>query len=181
MTTSQAISAYKTHAMKTIQPVNNDTDIERWIARFNMACRIDEVPKDKKADVLAMKLEGASFDVYQNLPSLSQNNVNDIFAGLRDAFGLRRTEAWRKGKTQGPILQSESVDAAYDELCNLAGTAILEGPTDKSGAAARVATFWLMDRLPIAVQDQILLRHRKTMDPKEAVACEESFSAGIGV
>ena len=65
--TSQAISAYKAHAIKTFQSVNNDTDIERWIARFNMACRIDGVPEDKKADVLAMKLEGAASDVYRNL------------------------------------------------------------------------------------------------------------------
>jgi len=171
MANQQAISAFKPNAMKTIKQFNGDSDIERWIARFEMACRIDAVPDNNKADVLAMKLEGPAFDVWKNLPTSSQDNSNEIFAGLRSAFGLRRMEAWRKGRTRGPILPGENVDAAYNELCTLASTAVLEEPTEKSNAAARVATFWFIERLPIAIQDQILLRYGKTMNPKEVVAC----------
>lgn len=167
----QAISAFKPHAMKTIQQFNGDSEIERWIARFEMACRIDGVPDSNKADVLAMKLEGPAFDVWKNLPTSSQASSDEIFTGLRSAFGLRRMEAWRKGRTRGPILPGENVDAAYDELCTLAGTAVLDEPTEKSSAAARVATFWFLERLPIDIQDQILLRCGKTMNSKEVVAC----------
>lgn len=167
--------AFKMNAVKQIGVFDGTEDIERWINRLEMALRIDEVPTNKHADVMAMNLRGPAYDTWKNLASVKQADAAAIKVALRDVFGLRRMEAWRRAVAPSSLMPGDMVDVVYDELRTLVTIATASAGAELADPVGRMAACLLMERLPLAVRDQVLLHCGQHMKPEEVVACAKEL------
>ena len=147
----QAIAA-KLHALRHVSDFDGSADVERWLDRMELALRIDRIPADQHADVLALHLEGAAHDTWKGLPPEKQADVEAVRNEMRAVFGLQRMDAWNRLTTLGTVVSGDPVDVAFVETRNLVNIAAA-GP-DSLG---RVAACFLTARLPPRVRDQVLL------------------------
>ena len=103
--------------MKALKKLNNftsDEDVERWLGKFDLAIKIDG-KEDVEAQVLCMFLNESAFDVYNNLPLEARQDAVAIKATLRNAFGMRRIDAWKTALGR-KIHIGESLDVAGDKI-----------------------------------------------------------------
>jgi hypothetical protein len=164
--------ATKLHALKSVGNFDGSpgSDVERWIDRMEMALRIEDIEENRHAVVFSFHLEGAAFDTWKGMSADGQADANAIKVALRTVFGLQRMEAWNLAANTGLIAPGETVDVAYEnikKLVNIAATG-----NDPIG---RVASCILTARLPLHVQEQVLLQCGKDMVPAAVVACAKQL------
>lgn len=140
--------------MKALKRINNFTgeeDVERWIGKFELAIEIDG-KEDKEAQVLCMFLADSAYDVYSNLSDADKRDAAAIKAALRNAFGLRRIDAWRVvlGKK---ICIGESLDVAGEEI-RKNFKIVCEG----GSAAEYIPGVLLLSSLPVNIREQVVLQ-----------------------
>jgi hypothetical protein len=167
--------AFKMNAVKQIGTFDGTEDVERWINRLEMAIRIDEVPNNKHADVLAMSLRGAAYATYTNLSAAKQADAAAIKVSLRGVFGLRRMEAWRRAAAHSTLLPGDMVDVVFDELRTLVTIATAAAGAESADPVGRMAACLLLERLPPAVRDQVLLNCGQHLKPEEVIACAKEL------
>ena len=122
--------------------------MERWIGKFELAIEIDE-KEDKEAQVLCMFLDDAAYDVYNNLPPMHRQDATAIKAALRNAFGMRRIDAW-KAALGKRVHVGEPLDVAGDEIKKYYSI-ICQG----SNAADLIPGVLLLDSLPVNIREQV--------------------------
>lgn len=154
------------HALKQVGNYDGSTDVERWLARVELALRIDRIPDSSHADVLALHLEGAAHDTWQRMAEDKRTDVAAIKSELRAVFGLQRMDAWNLLSSAGAVLPGDLVDVVFTEILTLVNTAAAG-----SNPCGRVAACFLTARLPPRVRDQVLLQCGKEMEPSEVLAC----------
>lgn len=164
--------ALKLNALKSVGNFAGDTDVERWIERMDLALRIDGIPDDRHADVMALHLEGAAFDTWKGLSVDKKMNVAAIKAELRAVFGLQRMDAWNLAASLVPIAPGDTVDVVFEELKKLVGIAAAGGDTE-----GRIAACLLISRLPLAIREQVLLQCGTDMEPTAVVKCAKQLMA----
>ena len=137
-------------AMKKIDNFCGDEGVERWLDRFELAISIDGL-EDKEARLLSMYLSGASYDTWKNLSCDEKDDPKGIKDALRNAFGLRRSEAWRSVLSTRAIA-GESLDVVGERIRKLVREA--SAGTDP---LSYISGLILLDSLPRAVRDQVVL------------------------
>ena len=168
----------KLNALKRAGIFDGSNDVERWIDRMEMALRIDEVPESKHADALAMSLAGPAYDTWKNMAYEKKADAAAIKTALRNVFGLRRFDAWRRAAASDQLAPGTTVDVVYEELRKFVTIATTGEPEDPVG---RMAACFLVDRLPAAVRDQVLLQCGEHMRPAEVVACAKQLMPSTNV
>jgi len=167
--------SFKMNAVKQTGIFDGSSDVERWINRLEMALRIDEVPDGKHADVFAINLRGAAYDTWNNLATAKKTDAAAIKIALREVFGLRRMEAWRRAAAPGALMPGDMVDVVFDELRTLVTIATADAGDDSKDPVGRMAACLLMERLPRNVRDQVLLHCGRHLKPDEVVACAKEL------
>lgn len=169
---AQQAAAVKLNALKRVGNYSGDTDVERWVDRIELALRIDNVPTDRHADVIALHLEGAAYDTWKGLATERKSDAAAIKAELRTVFGLQRMDAWALAVSPSSLAPGDTVDVAFEELRKLVGIAAAgDNPVD------RVAACLLTARLPPHVREQVLLQCGTEMSPTAVVACAKQLMA----
>ena len=139
--------------MKALKKISNFTgleDVERWIDRFELAVEVDELA-DKEGRILPMHLSDAAYDTWKNLPTEDKYKAEAIKTALRNAFGLRRADAWKQALTMRAVA-GDSLDVIAESIRKLVNVASAGGdPIDY------VHGLILLDSLPKSVRDQVVL------------------------
>ena len=161
-----AQAAVKLHALKSVGNFTGDTgDVERWLDRMELAMRIDGVPTEKQADVLAMHLEGAAYDIRKGLSTEEKKDATAIKAELLTVFDLQRMDAWSHDTALGSIVPGDTVHVTFEEIKKLLRIAAEGGdPMDRMAACLFTA------RLSPHVREQVLLKCGKERKPAAVVA-----------
>ena len=163
-------TAIKLHALKCVGNFAGDADIERWVDRMEMALRIDGIPAEQHADVLALHLEGPAYDTWKGLSEMQKQSSTAIKAKLRAVFGLQRMDAWNQVASLGPVVPGDTIDVMFEEVKKLVG--IAAKGEDLIGC---IAACLLTARLLPPVRDQVLLQCGKDM--KAASVVKQLLSA----
>ena len=71
-------ASVKLQALKRVGVFYGDSDVERWLDKVEVAMRIDGIPAEKHADVLALNLEGPAHDCWKRLPAESRTDASAI-------------------------------------------------------------------------------------------------------
>lgn len=138
-------------ALKKITNFNGEDDVERWIGKFELAIELDG-KEDKESQILCMFLSDAAYDVFNNLSENEKGDASAIKGALRNAFGLRRIDAWRAALSK-KIHVGDSLDVAGDEIKKFFKV-VCEG-----GAACDYVTgVILLDSLPTNIREQVMLQ-----------------------
>ena len=124
--------------------------MERWIGKFELAIDIDEMGS-KEAQVLSMHLSDDAFDVFNNLSVSDKKDAAAIKSALRNAFGLKRIDAWRAAISK-KICVGESLDVAGEEIKKFFKIACEGG-----SAADYITGMILLDCLPTRIREQVSL------------------------
>jgi hypothetical protein len=159
----------KLHALKPIGVFCGDTDVERWLDKVETAMEIDGISEAKHANILAINLEGPAYDCWKGLTSEQRKDASAIKAELRAVFGLQRTEAWVQAVSQ--CRMDDKVDVVYEELKKL-----LRIVTAGHDPIESIATFLLLDRLPVHLREKVQLQCGREMKPAEVVVCAKRLS-----
>ena len=129
-------------AMKKIENFSGDVDVERWIDRFELAVKIDDLKK-REAQVLSMHLSGAAYDTWKNLRSDQKEDATEIKTALRNAYGLRRSDAWHSALSTKAVM-GESLDVVGEKIRKLVRVAS-SGAND---SMSYISGLILLDSLP---------------------------------
>ena len=138
-------------ALKKIDNFSGVEDVERWIGKFELAIDIDG-KKDKEAQILCMFLNDSAYDVYNNLSDEDKQDAAAIKGALRNAFGLRRIDAWKAALSKRVCI-GESLDVAGDEIKKFFKI-VCEG----GDASDYVPGVLLLDSLPVNIREQVVLQ-----------------------
>ena len=138
-------------AIKSVGKFSGDSDVERWIDRLELAAELDGT-SDREAQLMAMLLDGPAYDMWHGLSAVDKRNAAAIKRALRNAFGLRRLDAWRAVCASRPH-PGESLDAHAEQLRRWLATATAGGDS-RDRACALV----LMNSLPADVQTKVAMQ-----------------------
>ena len=156
-----------------MESFDGSTDVERLIDRVELAMRIDEVPVEKSGPLLAMKLEGAAYDTWKRMDPAEQVDCSKIECELRIVFGLGKFQTWMRLMEAPPILPGDHVDVAFAEDDKLFKT--VSSTDNDTNILGRLQACHFASRLPLDVQNQVLLRCGRDMDPTAVVACAKEL------
>ena len=160
----------KLNALKHVGNFAGETDIEQWLDRMELAIRIDGIPVENHADILALHLQGAAYDTWKGLSTASRQDAAAIKAELRKVFGMQRMEAWNRVVTLGRLAPCDTVDVAFEEVKKLVGIA-----AEGEDPIGRIAACIFATRLSPPVRDQVLLQCGVDMKPTAVVACAKQL------
>ena len=165
--------------MKAIKLVNKfagEEDVERWIDTFELAVNIDNL-KDKEAQYLSMFLSGLAYDTWKNLSAGEKKDATAIKSALRNAFGMRRLDAWRAAQSKRVHL-GDSVDAIGDQITKCVSVAVAGG----GNPLEYVKGLMLLEALPINIRDQVMLFLGNDLSYSEVLrAAKRIFPQGASV
>ena len=116
--------AQKLNALKEVRKFCGQGDIEEWIEMLEGAIRIDEIAKEKEADIMAMRLEGPARAAWRTLPLSAQRDAEAVKTELRRMFGLQKFQAWEQLSNRTTIYQPKSFDVERMEAIKLASIAL---------------------------------------------------------
>lgn len=138
-------------ALKEVGRFSGDGDVERWIARFELAVTIDEEGQHEPQQ-LAMRLDGAAYDTWAGLSKEDQSNADVIKAALRKAYGMSRADAW-SAAMHTTIFPGEPLDAVGERLKKHLRVA-LAGSDPIDSASALI----MLTALPKDVSDKVTMQ-----------------------
>lgn len=170
----RTVTSFKTNALKSVAYFDGSSDVGEWIAKLEMAFRIDRVPAEHHADALAMKLQGDAFATWQEMAPSRQCDVAEVKAELVDVYGMRRMDAWKIVASMRHIEPGDSLDVKYRTLRKLMGTAL--AGYDPVGQAATCA---LVGLLPDDVRKHVLLAHGKDLNPEAVLTSAKQVMPGV--
>ena len=104
------------------------------------------------------------------MEKLDREDATKIKAALRAVFGMRKMDAWCRATAPVTLVPGDCVDVVFQELKRLIKTT-----TGDSDPVSQIASCLLLQRLPPAVRDQVLLRCGETLDPAEVVKCSRQL------
>ena len=135
-------------ALKEVGHFSGEGDVERWIARFEMAVVIDGEERHEPQQ-LAMRLDGAAYDTWSSLKAEERSSAGAIKAALRKAYGMSRADAW-SAAMHTTLLPGEPLDAVCEQVKKNLRVALAGGdPLDSACALIMMST------LPQDVGDKV--------------------------
>lgn len=128
---------------------DGSTDVVLWLEKVDLACEVQSI--SNVAALIPLFLEGAAFDVYQQMDSTDKTKKNSISAKLREAFGLTPAHAFALFKKRA-LQIGESPDAYMADIYRLL---TLVGCMPESDDTERLACSQFIDGLPEPSRAQV--------------------------
>ena len=162
ITTSYHGIYWKMRALKQLGNFSGGEDVNRWLDRFEVALRIDQL-MENEADMLVMRLDGAAYDTWRGLSGSQQRSAEDIKTALRRVFGKSRFEAWADMATDSPV-PGEPL-SVFGERLRTQATIALAG----SDPADTVCALFMLGALPTDLRDKVVLQLGEDITLEEVV------------